>query len=150
MLHRISHDIDIQTNARAVYAVCRDVNDWPYFMPAVKSARIVEQANKEDLIEISAEVNHEIWTWQSKREFFDSERRIVFCRIEPRPPILSMRGEWTVENAKGEVVCLCLRHFFTLTDESKFAFVDRAIRSNATRDLAAIKQRLEGTRCGGV
>ena len=143
MLHEMSHCIDIRTTAAEVYFVCRDVETWASFMPAVKAAITIEKQSNRDVVEISAEVNGEIWTWRSTRELCEAEYRIIFYRLEPRDPILSMRGEWSIKGAGTAVVRLVLRHSFRLTSEDSLEFVQRAIESNATRDLRAIRTKLE-------
>ena len=143
MLHDISHAIEVKSTRWAVYLVCRDVTAWPSFMPAVKAARIVERRRDGDVVEIAAEVNHEIWTWRSARKFSERAHRITFRRLAPQPPLLSMEGEWLVEEGENAAVRLVLRHLFRLTDETAADFVEQAIRSNANRDLAAIRGRLE-------
>jgi aromatase len=142
MMPELSHQILISCDAAIVFEACRDVRQWPSFMPAVKHADFVDQTGNGDIVTITAEANDAVWTWQSRRVLDKENYTITFERIVPTPPITRLGGKWTIIQKSVGSVRLRLDHYFLVADNSTGMeeFLTTSIRSNATRDLIALQQ----------
>jgi ribosome-associated toxin RatA of RatAB toxin-antitoxin module len=138
----LSHEIVICSDAATVFEACRNVRQWPTFMPAVRQADFVEQTHDGDTVSITAEANDSLWTWHSRRIINKNDFTISFERIAPTPPILRIGGTWTIIQETACSVRLKLDHHFLVGDNSLNMedFLASSIRSNATRDLRALQQ----------
>ena len=142
----LNHSVLIQSSFQEVFETCRDVEKWESFMPAVKKAKFISSSKKSDTVEITAQANNQVWTWRSNR-IIDLEAGIIrFERATPTENIRRISGFWKISSLPNGCCELSLEHEFELINEDfeMVLFLKKSIRSNATRDLKAIKILLEG------
>jgi aromatase len=134
--------VQLRSDVATVFEACRNVANWPNFMPAVKRATFIESTEGNDIVEITAEANSDLWTWQSRRCIRKEVNEISFERISPPEKIVFMRGKWKVEALSDGIVELQLSHEFRVIDgeDAMELFLLKSIESNARRDLQAIKE----------
>ena len=139
------HETEIVADPESVFEACRDVTKWPNFMPAVQSAKFLQLGETSDIVSITAEANDRVWTWQSRRTLSTTDWTIRFERLEPNAPISFFRGSWKVEPLDERRVRLRLSHEFeTLEATNEMEeFLIASIKSNATRDLEALRKQLQ-------
>ena len=144
MTRRLSHFVNICADPALVFECCRDVTCWAQFMPAVKAAHFTECGERSDVVSITAEANDKIWTWQSKRTIDIDAQKICFERLDPQPPLAFIKGSWQIFHEGLRSSRLLLNHEYGVTSDPAFEdFLEKSIKSNASRDLNAIKSFVE-------
>jgi ribosome-associated toxin RatA of RatAB toxin-antitoxin module len=136
----LSHEVVASCSADAAFIACRDVSEWPAFMPAVRSAKFLEQGPAWDVIEITAEANEKLWTWTSRRRHDFENRTIEFERLDPPEGVIAMRGRWCIVPAQNGKCSIRLHHEFVVQQGRNDVeeFLTRSIKNNASRDLEAL------------
>lgn len=139
----LSHQVEIHDSWQRVFKMCLEVEHWSTFMPAVRSARVMERNIDSDVVEITASVNEEVHTWCSRRSFSLDSRLIAFERIDPVAPIKVMKGVWIMTPLNDAKCFLTLTHEFELDQHNreKFERIISAIRRNASTDLKALQEK---------
>ena len=137
---KLKFQISAPGNLEALFHGCRNVVDWPKFMPAVKVARFLEQEVDKDVVELTAEVNETLWNWKSKRTIDISTHSIHFERLSLPENVLFMRGTWHVSAIDTDYSQLTLSHEFEVCEGHKQQqdFIVRSIRRNSIRDICAL------------
>lgn len=146
MLHA-EHGIVIAKPWEECFALCSALDRWPEFMPAVRSAKIVQQSDNEQEIELTAEFGERILTWRSRRQILAGSRMIRFWSLTPRYPLHHLAGEWSFEPAAGGATRVRVLHEFELADPSRESEVRAGIRRNMMGDLEGMKQFMEKEIC---
>lgn len=145
---RTEHSIAVDAPAADVYRLLSDVSQWPTIFPPTIHAEQAERiGEREERIRIWATANGEMRTWTSRRMLDPAALRIEF-RVEVlKDPIASMAGTWIVEPSGGGSSTVRLLHDFRAVDDDpeKLAWVQKAVDSNSTVELAGLKETLETT-----
>lgn len=138
------HSVMARTPWDKAFRLCSQVDAWPTFMPAVRAARTLIVGDGFDVVEITAEAGHEVWTWKSRRSLDPVGQRIRIRRLDPRPPLVCMEGEWVFKAIKSNVTLITLVHRYELVADAATNWMAAIIHRNAVRDLEALRHELEG------
>lgn len=141
------HSIAVEAPAEDIYRVLSDVSRWPtIFPPTIHAEQAESISEREERIRIWATANGEMRTWTSRRALDPAARRIDFRVEVVKDPIASMGGTWIVEPS-GSVATVRLLHDFRAVDDDpeRLAWVQKAVDTNSTAELAALKETLETT-----
>ncbi len=155
-MHLMEHHIEIDADVEAAYKLCLEVERWPQIFPPCKAARVIEQDERSQLIELTALANGQPMTWRSRREIFRDSRVITFRQVKPSPLLSWMEGVWHFfPLRKGTLVVL--EHRFDVKEQldanhgiqgvtnpkEALEFMTRSVDTNSQRELSAIKEYLE-------
>ncbi|NRR31896.1 SRPBCC family protein [Oxalobacteraceae bacterium] len=155
MTHTQSHSIVCNAPAAAVYAVICQSEHWPKLFEPCLAVEVLERSDAEELIRVTARVNGEPMSWESRRAF----RREIFGIdtqvIKTMQFVESMQTSWRVVQLNPAQSVLVLEHEYSIlpdvagqnpeveTQEQARAFIARAISANSTRELGNIRDALE-------
>lgn len=146
---RTEHSITVDAPAADVYRLLSDVSQWPTIFPPTIHAEQAERiGEREERIRIWATANGEMRTWTSRRALDPAALRIDFRVEVVKDPVASMGGTWIVEpSGAAAVTTVRLLHDFRAVgdDPEKLAWVQKAVDSNSTVELAGLKETLETT-----
>ncbi len=135
---------DIAAAVDKVYAIAKNVAEFPTFMPDVQSVRILSQEGNRLVTEWVAIVRQfgRTMRWQEEDEWDDSQRLCTFRLI---------KGDWTRyegtwkfdETPQGTVVSLRLDYELNvpLLGPLIKAVIDRLVRHNAEQMLAGLRRQ---------
>lgn len=137
-----SQTIFIDASPQHCFDLCADVASWPLYMPAVRRGYRVKGSDADEVIELEAESGDQFITWRSRRQMDVHHATIVFERLKPAAPFISMTGIWRFLPA-GEGCEVRLEHVYALTADGNPIAVEAIISSNVTRDLEGMKAYLE-------
>ncbi|WP_437946356.1 aromatase/cyclase [Sorangium sp. So ce296] len=154
------HEIEVSAGVDQAYALCLRVERWPGIFPPCKAAKVIEQNDRSQLIEISALVNGHLMSWRSRREL-DPEARVITSEVVRPPPLLDrMEVAWRFfQTRTGTLVVL--EHRFSVKEDVRGlvagvstpaearAFMERSTDENSKRELLAIKLALEASAHAG-
>jgi aromatase len=141
------HSIAVDAPADDIYRVLSDVSQWPTIFPPTIHAEQAESITEhEERIRIWATANGEMRSWTSRRVLDPAARRIDFRVEVVKDPIASMGGTWIVEPSGGGALVRLLHDFRAVDDDpERLAWVQKAVDTNSTSELAALKETLETT-----
>ncbi|MCY1035377.1 SRPBCC family protein [Corallococcus sp. BB11-1] len=153
----MEHHIEVDADVAAAYQVCFDVERWPRIFPPCQAARVLEQDGQSQLIEVTALANGQSLHWRSHREFFPEAHVITFRQVQPSPLLKWMEGVWRFFPLRQGTLVV-LEHRFDIkeriTDDhgvqgvttplQALEFMKRSVDTNSQRELAALKEYLEG------
>jgi aromatase len=145
VIHHVTHEITVSAPAEVVYELIADVTRWPcFFAPTVQAER-AERNGSEELIRIWALANGEVRTWTSRRWLNRERLRIEFAQQQPKPPVASMSGTWVLEPLSATETQVVLGHTFSVTADadSDLSWLNQAVDTNSTSELAALKATAE-------
>jgi ribosome-associated toxin RatA of RatAB toxin-antitoxin module len=145
-IHHVSHAVDVDAAADAVYGLIADATKWPqYFRPSVHVERVEFDGDAEQL-RIWATAGEEVRNWTSVRTLDAAARRITFRQQVFAAPVASMAGEWTVTATAGNRSRLTLKHEFSVVndDQDHLRWLDDVTDRNSRTELANIKALAEG------
>ncbi|WNG34354.1 hypothetical protein F0U61_12470 [Archangium violaceum] len=155
-MHLMEHHIEVDADVEAAFALCFNVERWPQIFPPCKAAKVLEQDERSQLIELTALANGQPMTWRSRRELFRDSRVITFRQVKPSPLLSWMEGVWHFYPLrKGTLVVL--EHRFDIKEQldanhgiqgvtnprEALEFMKRSVDTNSQRELSAIKEYLE-------
>lgn len=146
-MREIEHEVTVCASWQKPFELCAQVGHWPNIMPAVRQARRVEVQGPIEMIEITAEAGNQLLTWRSRREIDRQGKRIKFWRLNPKPPLAHMEGEWCFEPVGPDLTRITLRHRYKLNEGVTNDEIFQMIRNNSTRDLEALKETIERGWC---
>lgn len=141
----VEHEIRVQAGADAVYRLIADVANWPQIFPPSVHVEHLERGDRQERIQIWATANGEAKTWQSRRVLDPAARRVEFRQEVSQPPVAAMAGTWIIEDAGQGASRVRLLHEFRAVDDEpdKLEWIDRAVDTNSTAELAALKVNAE-------
>ncbi|TDD76620.1 aromatase/cyclase [Actinomadura rubrisoli] len=143
---RTSHTAGVAAPADVAYRIVADVTSWPvHFPPTVHAVRLSGD-DREERIRIWALANGALRTWVSVRRLDPAARTVEFEQAEPAAPVAAMGGAWRVED-DGDGGCRVeLAHHYAAVgdDPEALALIDRAVESNSTAELDALRRAAEG------
>jgi ribosome-associated toxin RatA of RatAB toxin-antitoxin module len=139
------HEIVISRKWEECFDLCRSLDRWHEFMPAVRNARAVWERNGDQEIEITAHFNDQVLTWRSRREIIPDQKMIRFWSLTPRHPIKALGGTWFFEPTGSGETRVNVSHNFELADAGQEPTVRAGISRNMIGDLKGMKEYLEKT-----
>lgn len=144
--HReVEHQIPVGVPADAVYRLIADVENWPSVFPPTIHVETVERSADSERIRIWATANGEVKTWTSRRVLDPARQRIDFRQEVTQPPVASMGGAWVIDPVSAAGSRVRLLHDYRAIDDDpeRLAWIDRAVDTNSTSELAALKATVE-------
>ncbi|AUH39566.1 aromatase/cyclase [Streptomyces sp. CMB-StM0423] len=141
----VEHTIEISAPAGTIYTLLADVGHWPRIFPPTIYADREETGPDEERIRIWATANGAAKNWMSRRFLYPAERRIRFRQEVSTPPVAEMGGTWIIEElgAGGSRVRLLHDYRAIGDDPDDLAWIDRAVDTNSTTELASLKENVE-------
>ncbi|MFF4434471.1 SRPBCC family protein [Streptomyces sp. NPDC001513] len=139
------HTTTISNSADEVYRRLESVGQWSQmFEPTIHSTELAREGNKQT-IQLWAVANGEPKSWVSERHLDPVARTIRFAQTITAPPVAEMSGEWTVLPLTEDSCSVRLTHTYRAEADSEeaLAWIAKAVDTNSTKELAALKAALE-------
>ncbi|MEU9558358.1 aromatase/cyclase [Streptomyces fumanus] len=141
---RTRHTIEVAADPKAVYELIVAAENWPHIFPPTVHAEKLERDDRSERLRIWAFANGEVRSWTSRRELDAGGLRVSFRQEISSAPVASMGGEWVIEAAPGGSNVVLLHDFTVIDDDpAARAWVERAVDTNSTSELAALKMAAE-------
>jgi aromatase len=140
--HTTRHTVDVAAPADAVFAVIADAPSWPVVFPPTVHVRREQGPGDTELLDIWASAKDTVKSWRSERVLDRAAREVRFRQRVPAPPLTAMSGVWRVHPA-GDTTTVELDHTF-VTDPASVAWVEQALDTNSTAELAALAAATAG------
>jgi ribosome-associated toxin RatA of RatAB toxin-antitoxin module len=142
--------VEVETFVRApadrVYAVAKDVERFPEFMPDVESLRVVEREGNRTVTTWVGRIQGRRVRWTEEDWWDDERRRCTFRQREG--DFDRFEGTWTFDEAAGGcAVRLCVDYELEipLVGPMLAGLVRSLVRKNAESMLDALRRRAEET-----
>ena len=152
----LSHSIVCQAEPRRVFSVIARPEDWPALFEPCLAVEIIERDHGVERIAVTAMVNGEPRSWQSRRTVDEVCLRIDVEMIAPLVLVAAMRTRWRVYDLGQGQSLLVLEHDCDLVDtigglvagvetpaQAK-DWISSGIDSNSIVELENIRQAAEG------
>ncbi|MFJ8043436.1 aromatase/cyclase [Kitasatospora sp. NPDC096147] len=141
---RTEHVVEVAADPKAVYELIARAEDWPHLFPPTVHVERLEGDDRTERLRIWAFANGEVRSWTSRRTLDPTGLRVTFRQEVSSAPVASMGGDWIIEPAPGGSRVVLL-HDFTVVDDAPEAraWVERAVDTNSTSELAALKAGAE-------
>jgi aromatase len=145
MRHHAAHQIICNVPPERVYGLIRHSVNWPRLLEPCQSVTVLDADADHEHIEISATVNGQTMSWQSRRRFQPEAFGVDAELVQPMP-LVALNAEQSV---------LLLEHDYRLLDDvtglvpgvhthqDAAAFIARAIDANSTTELANLRAAAE-------
>lgn len=133
------HSVTVDAPAAAVYALLADVTLAPTLFAAPIHYRHSERGAHHERFRIWGLANDQVASWTSVRHLDPAGHVITFEQEHPHPLVSAMRGVFRMTERDGTTE-VALDHEFATTDPD---FVGRAIDTNSTAQLAALRRLAE-------
>ncbi|MEV4007104.1 aromatase/cyclase [Actinomadura sp. NPDC049753] len=139
------HTTRIAAPPDEVYRIVADVTTWPVHFPPTVHAVRVSGDDRAERIRIWALANGALRTWVSARALDPAARTVEFAQAEPSAPVAEMRGTWRIgpDGDGGSRVSLVHDYAAVDDDPDALALIDRAVESNSTAELDALRRAAE-------
>lgn len=143
--HHTEHTTRIAAPPDAVYRIVADVTSWPVHFPPTVHAVRVSGDDRAERIRIWALANGALRTWESRRALDAGARTVEFAQAEPSAPVAEMRGTWRIGPDGGGGSRVALLHDYAAVDDDPdgLALIDKAVESNSTAELDALRRAAE-------
>lgn len=143
--HDTSHDIVVEAAADPVYRLIADAAGWPQLFRSTVHVDLLLQQDEAQLLRVWAIAGGRIHDWTSRRTLDPLGRRIGFEQIVSKPPVASMRGQWSVDPAGPAACRVTLAHRFAVIgdDPASVDWVEELLAQDGTAELLAIKAAAE-------
>ncbi|WP_225828986.1 aromatase/cyclase [Streptomyces naphthomycinicus] len=146
----VTHSIEIEAPATAVYGLVADAARWPVVFGPTVHVDLLEHGPLEERFRIWAFAKGAVASWSSRRHF-DAERLTVGFRQERSvPPIASMGGLWEfrdlgADGTGGSRTRVLFRHDFALVEDTPESLrrITEILDQNSTAELEALKNVAE-------
>jgi aromatase len=144
-LSEAEHEITVSAPGATVYGLIADVANWPRIFPPTIYVDHLEQGEREERIRIWATANGEAKSWISRRTLDPDSMRIDFRQEVSTPPVASMGGAWLIEPLDEATTRIRLLHDYRAVDDDSeaLAWIEKAVDTNSTAELAALKENVE-------
>ncbi|MEU5901953.1 MULTISPECIES: aromatase/cyclase [Streptomyces] len=142
---QVEHEITIGAPAATVYRLLADVSHWPQIFPPTLHVEREETGENQERIHIWATANGEPKNWTSRRTLDPGRLRIVFRQEVTTAPVAAMGGTWIVEPQGADTSRVRLLHDYRAIDDDPqdLQWIDKAVDTNSTAELAALKDNVE-------
>lgn len=140
----VEKSIIIQGPADEVYALAKDMESFPEFMPDVQSVKVVERDAARTVTEWNTDVDGAEILWTEEDHFDDAARRITYRLIEG--DLEKFEGEWRFEESpEGTRVTLTVDFDFGIPELAALLgdTLEIKVGENSEMMLASMKRRVE-------
>jgi ribosome-associated toxin RatA of RatAB toxin-antitoxin module len=110
-MNEVIHEVTVSAPAAALLELVADLSRSPLYMPSHLHAEVLERNDSHDLVERWAISGDTVRNWRVRRSVDEAAGTIVFEHEKPKPPLKSMRGEWSFRPA-GEATVVRVSHSF--------------------------------------
>ncbi|MGV9558817.1 aromatase/cyclase [Streptomyces sp. NPDC003401] len=141
----VEHEITIGAPAATVYRLLADVGHWPQIFPPTIHVEHEATGEHTERIRIWATANGEAKNWTSRRTLDPQGLRITFRQEVTTAPVAAMGGTWIVEPLGPGASRVRLLHDYRAVDDDPghLRWIDQAVDTNSTAELAALKDNVE-------
>src|SRR5262245_40844971 len=108
----LKHAVEIEKPLEDVYALARQVDRYPEFLPGYLESRILDRRDGRLLLERKAIIQGRLFQWKSWVAF-QTNKTIFFTQVEG--PLKGMRVEWSFRALAERRTALTLTHVFHVT-----------------------------------
>lgn len=143
---QVTHQVTIAADPDLVYALVADVAGWPWTFAPTVHVEVLEAAPSASGVErlkLWALANGAVRSWTSRRELDPVGRTVRFAQEVPATPVLSMSGEWRITAIGAGRTLVELLHTWTAADDDADRLISRAVQTNSTAELAALRTAAE-------
>lgn len=140
---RTTHSVDVDAPADAVYELVADVTRWPYTFEPTVHAEVLWTDRVGERLRLWAFANGDVRTWTSRRSLDPDARHVGFEQEVPAEPVRSMGGEWRIDPLSADRSRVELLHHYTAATAEAEQLIARAVDTNSTAELAALKRAAE-------
>ncbi|AKI01948.1 polyketide cyclase / dehydrase family protein [Hoeflea sp. IMCC20628] len=153
----LSHSVLCKAEPWQVFSIIAKPEDWPTLFEPCLAVDVVERANGIERICVTAKVNGEPRTWQSRRVVDHAELKIDAEMIAPLTLVAAMRTRWRIYGVGDRETLLVLEHDCDLatrvdglvagveTPAEAENWIRTAIDTNSATELENIRQHAEGS-----
>ncbi|MDJ0362341.1 SRPBCC family protein [Rhodococcus sp. H29-C3] len=144
-LHTVTVTVTVAAAAATVYEALSDVTLWPEIFTPTIHAEILGRDGERQSIKLWAMANGESKMWSSDRRLDNDKMTIDFQQTTPNHPIAFMSGRWSVNSLDERSCTVALDHSYSAVDNdaSALEWIGRAVDTNSTVELAALKTYCE-------
>ncbi|MFJ4691867.1 aromatase/cyclase [Streptomyces sp. NPDC088766] len=141
----VEHEITIGAPAATIYRLLADVSHWPQIFPPTIHVEREATGGNTERIRIWATANGEAKNWTSRRTLDPDALRITFRQEVTTAPVAAMGGTWIVEPLGENTSRVRLLHDYRAVDDDPgdLQWIDKAVDTNSTAELAALKDNVE-------
>ncbi|MFG2806249.1 aromatase/cyclase [Streptomyces sp. DT199] len=142
---QVTHRIDIEAPADAVYRVVSDVRLWPLYFPPTVRAERTRGDDSDEHIRIWAVAHGEVRTWESRRRLDPAARSVRFEQTRPADPVAAMGGRWEVRERGDKACTVVLDHHYRAVgdDPAALARIAEAVETNSVSELDHLRLAAE-------
>jgi coenzyme Q-binding protein COQ10 len=142
----VERDILIEGPIEAVYALARDMEGYPAFMPDVESVKVISKSGPETVTEWETSVDGTPILWTEKDFFDDENYTITYQLIEG--DLDKFEGMWKFESTpKGTRVTLTVDYDFGIPELTNLIgpTLAQKVGENSQMMLEGMKRRIESS-----
>jgi coenzyme Q-binding protein COQ10 len=140
----VESSIDIQGRREDIYALAKDMEKFPQYMPDVSSVKVVERNSDSTVTEWETLVEEIPICWKEIDEFNDAQLNIKYRLIEG--DLDKFEGMWLFEDSDGGTkVTLTVDFDFGMPTLAELIgpVLEMKVRENSMMMLEAIKSKIE-------
>lgn len=141
----VEEQITIEGDIEAVYAIARDMEKYPQYMPDVESVTVLERTETTTTTEWVTDIEGTPIIWTEIDEFDDAQHCIRYRLIEG--DLDKFEGEWRFERlGSGTRVVLGVDYDFGIPNLTELIgpTLEVKVRENSQMMLRSMKLRVEG------
>lgn len=141
----VEASIVIRADPDEVYAVVKDMEQYPLFMRDVEKVKIIERKDRCTVTEWVANVEGTPIYWTEEDRFDDENRTVLYHLIEG--DLDKFEGSWRlIPTQEGTLVILGVDYDFGIPSLSDLIgpTLDIKVRENSEMMLQGIKEKVEG------
>jgi ribosome-associated toxin RatA of RatAB toxin-antitoxin module len=150
-----SHHVLCDCAPERLYEIISKPEHWPDLFPPCRAVSVLDRTETQETIAVTALVNGVDQSWQSLRQLDARGMAIESEMTSPMPLVSRMLTRWRVLGAGPGRSVLVLDHDFDITSavagavegvstaDEALAWITRAIDTNSTVELAAIRRIAE-------
>lgn len=140
----VEEQITIEGDIEAVYAIARDMENYPQYMPDVESVTVIERNGNSTVSEWVTNIEGTPIVWTEVDDFDDTHYRIKYRLIEG--DLDKFEGEWRFDRVDGRTrVVLGVEYDFGIPNLTELIgpTLEVKVRENSQMMLQAMKDHAE-------
>lgn len=141
--HTTTHTVIIGAPAKVVYDIIADVTRWPFTFGPTVHAEVFETDGSTERLRLWAFANGAVRTWTSRRTLDPEGLTVRFEQEKSAAPVVSMGGEWRIEEISENATRVDLLHHFRTATPDTVELVWTAVENNSNAELDALKRTAE-------
>lgn len=141
----VETSIDIAARAKAIYALAKEMERYPDFMPDVESVKVLKRDGNVTITRWKTLVEEAPIEWTEEDIFDDARTRIDYRLIEG--DLDKFEGSWTFEERDGKThVVLGVDYDFGVPTLAELIgpLLHKKVEENSVMMLKALKAKSEG------